>query len=69
MAAAGYGTPKWSEYIKNYILQIDDGEYQLKLDLRRGVGYGVLDWDIVCSVQIVLEEALLSLAKWLQRQV
>ena len=68
MAAAGYGTPKWADYIKNYIIQINEGNYQLKLDLRRGVGYGVLDWDIACSVQSVLEEALLSLAKWLQKE-
>lgn len=68
MAAAGYGKPKWVDYIKNYVIKIDDGDYHLKMDLRRGLGYGTLDWDIASSVQSVLEEALLSLAKWLQTE-
>ena len=45
MAAAGYGTPKWSD-IKNYILQIDVGEYNSNLIYEEELAIW-LDWDIV----------------------
>ena len=68
MAAASFGKPKWSNYIEDNFLNIADNSYQLKVDLRRGVGYGTLDWDIAASVQKVLEKALLTMAVWLQKE-
>lgn len=68
MAAAGFGNPKWSQIIHDKVISVSPGNYQLKMDLRRGLGFGVLDWDIAASVQKVLETALLSLATWLYKE-
>ena len=65
MAAAAHGTPKWSNFIKERILPTEMGDYTLLPDLSRGIGSGVLDWDIAASVQNVLEECLTNLANWL----
>ena len=68
MAAASFGKPKWADFIEDKFIEINQDGYQLKTDLRRGVGYGCLDWDIAASVQNVLEKTLLKLAKWLQKE-
>jgi len=65
MAASLYGKPKWSNLIKDKILNTSYGDYTVIPDLNRGLGYGSLDWDIASSVQAVLEEALVNLTQWL----
>jgi len=65
MAAAAHGTPKWSSFIKERVLHSEHGDYTLLPDLTRGIGTGVLDWDIAASVQDVLENCLVDLANWL----
>ena len=37
-------------------------------DLTRGVGYGVLDWDIAASVQSVFTDIVVNLADWLHKE-
>jgi carbamoyltransferase len=68
MAAAAYGTPKWADYIKERVINTQLGDYTVLPDLTRGIGSGVLDWDIAASVQLVLEECLINLAKWLFKE-
>ena len=68
MAAAGYGTPKWSTFIKNKIINVENGNYTLLHDLTRGIGYGTLDWDIAASVQKVFTDVAVNLAKWLLKE-
>ena len=68
MAAAGYGTPKWSDTIKEKIIFTEDGNYTLLHNLERGVGFGVLDWDIAASVQHVFTEIVFNLSDWLYRE-
>jgi len=68
MAAAGYGNPKWSSFIKEKIIDIKDGDYTLLHDFTRGVGFGVLDWDIASSVQSVFSDIVFNLADWLYRE-
>jgi carbamoyltransferase len=69
MSAAAYGTPKWTPFIKEKILNWNyDGDYTLLQNLERGVGTGALDWDIAASVQNVLEIILLELSNWLYRE-
>ena len=68
MAAAGYGTPKWSQLIKDKIINTQDGDYTILHDLRRGVGEGTLDWDIAASVQSVFTDIAFNLADWLYRE-
>ena len=68
MAAAGYGSPKWSQLIKDRIIHLEDGNYTLLHDLRRGAGFGVLDWDVAASVQQVFSEIVYNLADWLYRE-
>jgi len=68
MAAAGYGSPKWSQLIKDRIINLEDGNYTLLHDLRRGAGFGVLDWDVAASVQQVFTEIVYNLADWLYRE-
>ena len=68
MAAAGYGTPKWHQLIKDKIINLQDGEYTLLHNLERGVGSGTLDWDIAASVQSVFTEIVFNLADWLYRE-
>ena len=68
MAAAGYGSPKWSQLIKDRIIHLEDGNYTLLHDLRRGAGFGVLDWDVAASVQQVFTEIVYNLADWLYRE-
>jgi carbamoyltransferase len=65
MAAAGYGIPKWSKLIKEKIIKFDDGDYTVLQNLERGVGFGVLDWDIAASVQAVFTDIIFSLTEWL----
>ena len=65
MAAAGYGSPKWVDFIKQKFINIQDGDYTLLHDFSRGVGAGVLDWDIAASVQSVFTDIVLNLANWL----
>ena len=68
MAAAGYGTPKWAKFIKNKIINVEDDNYTLLHDLSRGIGFGVLDWDIAASVQSVFGDIVLNLANWLFKE-
>jgi len=68
MSAAAYGEPKWTDYIKEKILKTELGDYTLLQDFRRGLGTGILDWDIASSVQEVLQECLLNLARWLYKE-
>jgi carbamoyltransferase len=69
MSAAAYGSPKWTQLIKDRILHWDDrGDYNLLTNLERGVGFGTLDYDIAASVQTVLEAVLLELSHWLYRE-
>ena len=69
MAAAAYGTPKWSKYIKDNILHYNyKGDYTILQDLQRGVGYGTLDWDIAASVQNVTQTIIANMADWLQQE-
>ena len=68
MAAAGYGTPKWTTFIKNKIISEENGSYTLLHDLTRGIGYGALDWDIAASVQQVFTDIAVNLAQWLFKE-
>tara|TARA_Y100000114_G_scaffold117626_1_gene111988 strand:- start:493 stop:1851 length:1359 start_codon:yes stop_codon:yes gene_type:complete len=68
MAAAGYGTPKWSKLIKEKIINVEDGNYTLLHDFTRGAGFGVLDWDVAASVQSVFTDIVFNLADWLYRE-
>ena len=68
MAAAGYGTPKWHQLIKDKVINIEDGDYTVLYDFSRGAGYGTLDWDIAASVQSVFTEVVYNLADWLWRE-
>ena len=68
MAAAGYGNPKWAALIKDKIVSIKDGDYTLLQNFERGVGFGVLDWDIAASVQSVFTDIVLNLANWLYKE-
>jgi carbamoyltransferase len=69
MAAAAYGTPKWSKYIRDNILHYNyKGDYTILQDLQRGVGYGTLDWDIAASVQNVTQTIIANMASWLQQE-
>tara|TARA_B100000519_G_scaffold202868_1_gene222709 strand:+ start:1930 stop:3288 length:1359 start_codon:yes stop_codon:yes gene_type:complete len=68
MAAAGYGTPKWSTFIKDKIISSKDGSYTLLHDFTRGAGFGVLDWDIAASVQSVFTDVVINLANWLYKE-
>ena len=65
MAAAGYGSPKWANFIKEKIINVQNDNYTLLQDLTRGVGTGVLDWDIAASVQSVFTDIAVNLANWL----
>lgn len=68
MSAAAHGSPIWKDWIKSKVVDIQDSGYEITTDLTRGVGYGVLDFNIAASVQAVLEEALISLASWLYNE-
>jgi carbamoyltransferase len=68
MAAAAYGQPKWTDFIKSKVLHHDENDYNLLLNLERGFGYGALDWDIAASVQKTTEHILVNLATWLQKE-
>ena len=68
MSAAAYGEPKWKNYMKEKFLETEFGNYTLKQDLRRGVGKGVLDWDIAASAQELLQDCLINLANWLFKE-
>ena len=69
MAAAAYGTPKWSKYIRDNILHYNyKGDYTILQDLQRGIGYGTLDWDIAASVQNVTQTIIANMASWLQQE-
>lgn len=68
MAAAAFGRPKWSDWIEDNVIRIGESDYHLRMDLRKGVGVGALDWDIASSVQHTTEKALLMLAKFLKKE-
>jgi len=69
MSAASYGKPKWASWINQKIVDYNaDGDYTFLHNLERGVGTGVLDWDIAASVQQVTQNILLALATWLQKE-
>lgn len=62
MSAAMYGNPVWVDLLKEHIIDTDK-DYFIKKDLRRGIGTGVLNFDIAASVQAVLEETVLNICK------
>ena len=68
MSAAMYGVPKWENYINSNLLTYKENSYFLLKNLTRGLGSGVLDFDIAASAQLILEKILVSLSKWLQKQ-
>ena len=69
MAAAAYGKPKWKQFIKDKILHWDDqGDYTVLQNLERGVGSGIIDWDIASSVQEVFQTIVANLAGWLHQE-
>lgn len=68
MAAAGYGIPKWTKFIKEKIINFEGSDYTLLQDLTRGIGYGVLDWDVAASVQAVFTDIVFSLTEWLHQE-
>ena len=70
MAAAAYGTPKWSKYIRDNILHYNyKGDYtQFYKIYNVVVGYGTLDWDIAASVQNVTQTIIANMASWLQQE-
>ena len=69
MAAAAYGKPKWKQFIKDKILHWDDqADYTVLQNLERGVGSGIIDWDIASSVQEVFQTIVANLAGWLHRE-
>ncbi len=69
MSAAMYGYPKWKEYMEKYLVSTDkEGSYWVEYDLRKGLGYGVTDFDIAASAQQVLEDIIINLVKWLQKR-
>jgi carbamoyltransferase len=68
MSAAAFGNPKWLPYMEKYFLEYDFSSYQCLKDFRRGLGQGVLDFDIAASAQLLLQEILITLAAWLQKE-
>lgn len=68
MSAAAYGDSKWVSYAKEKLIRTEFGNYDILEDLRRGIGTGPLDWDIAASAQSILQECLLNLAAWLQKE-
>lgn len=68
MSAAAFGIPKWQNYIEKYLINITDEDYTCLLDFERGLGFGVLDFDIAASAQKILEKVLINLANWLAKE-
>jgi carbamoyltransferase len=77
MALASYGTPRHAERFRSILRWRDDGGYEiLPHDLTELVGparspkaaFEAEHFDIASSLQVVLEEAGVRLATWLQRR-
>ena len=69
MSAAAFGEPKWQEYMERYLINIENNNYTCLEDFERGLGFGVLDFDIASSAQKVLEKILINLATWLAKEI
>ncbi|CAA9244677.1 MAG: Nodulation protein nolO [uncultured Acidimicrobiales bacterium] len=70
MGMASFGEPRFADAIRRELLDIGDGTFRLRRNVHRGIG----QWrpeaepaDLAASVQLVTEEALLSLARWARR--
>ncbi len=76
MALASYGTPRHAEYLRGFVHGTGDGGFR-----TGGVDWNVLakrrdaraEWteehaDLAASLQLVLEETLLDLARWLHER-
>jgi carbamoyltransferase len=77
MALASYGTPRYADRFRSLLRWREDGGYEIAPhDLAELVGparppkapFEAAHFDIASSLQIVLEEAGLRLATWLQRR-
>jgi carbamoyltransferase len=77
MALASYGTPRYADRFRSILRWRDDGGYEiLPFDLTELIGparspratFDAEHFDIASSLQVVLEEAGLKLATWLQRR-
>jgi carbamoyltransferase len=75
MALASYGTPRHLDYLREFVHATEDGGFR-----TAGVDWNVLvkrrapaeEWgeehaDLAASLQLVLEETVLDLARWLHR--
>ncbi|MGE3912709.1 MAG: carbamoyltransferase, partial [Chloroflexota bacterium] len=77
MALASYGTPRYADRFRSGLRWRDDGGYEIApFDLTELLGparhpkaaFEADHFDIASSLQVVLEEAGLRLATWLQRR-
>lgn len=77
MALASFGTPRFGDLFREVIEVKDQGQYLLnELNLRekfgsprrRGEPLEQKHFDIASSLQVVLEESVLSLVRWLRRE-
>jgi carbamoyltransferase len=74
MALAAMGEPRYARKLKQYITVRDNGQYTLAgFDAgdmfgpprRRGEPIGSREFDVAASLQVVLEDTVLQLARWL----
>lgn len=67
MAMASYGTPRFADHFRDRVYATGDGGFRAKPVAWSAFG---TDWDdrvdLACSVQLVLEEVLLDLVRWLR---
>ena len=49
MSAASFGEPKWQEYMNQYLINIENNNYTCLQNFKRGLGFGVLDFDIAAK--------------------
>ncbi|OBA99906.1 carbamoyltransferase [Mycolicibacterium fortuitum] len=67
MAMASYGTPRFADHFRDRVYATGDGGFRTKPVAWSAFG---TDWDdrvdLACSVQLVLEEVLLDLVRWLR---
>ncbi|HEY8521730.1 MAG TPA: carbamoyltransferase C-terminal domain-containing protein [Gammaproteobacteria bacterium] len=77
MALASYGTPRHADVFRDIVQAAPDGRYEvrpLRLEerlgppRRRGAALEPRHFDIARSLQLVLEETVLELARWLHEE-
>lgn len=69
MAMASYGTPRFADQFRNLVYATGDGGFRTEPVEWSAFGPGWDDRvDLACSVQLVLEEVLLELVRWLRAQ-